>query len=158
MQREVRYSIRLELRARFLIATKGELLTYEELEEIMGCDPRRSRHLIYRAAEDALKVIECKPKVGYFVVKDNEVRGSSERDYKAGDRKTERGFKKILLVDRSVLTAEEQRATDHTAYKGAMRILVSRRLEKQPQIDENTRISIPSGKELVEIMKGRKEL
>ena len=161
MQGKVRYTIRLELRKTFALWDYGEGLTYSELEKLMGCDPRKNRHLIHQAAEDVLPdniVIECKPNIGYFRVRAPDVKGVSERDMKSGAKKNEKALKKATYTDRSQLTREGQQALDHTQFKAAMKVALSNRLERIPLITEKTQVSIPSGKELAEILKGRKEL
>ena len=161
MQGEVRYAIRLELRKNFASWDYGEGLTYPELEKIMGCEPRKNRHLIHQATEDVLPgniVIECKPKIGYFRVKAPDVKAVCERDMKSGSRKNEKALKKATYTDRSKLTREEEQGLNHTQYKAAMTVALRNRLERIPQITEKTQVSLPSGRELAEILRGRKEL
>lgn len=157
----VRYSIVLALVSRFSTLKEGEGLTYEELEEVMGCDPRENRSLIHQAARRVLhegKTIDCRVKVGYFRIKDREVKSVVERRVNRGDRQHETA----LLVstygaNRENLSPDEQRDLDHSQFKAATRVLLARKMERE-KITEDTKIELPTGNEMMKILEGRKEL
>jgi len=161
MQGKVGYTIRLELRKTFALWDYGEGLTYPELEKLMGCDPRKNRHLIYQAADDVESdniVIRCKLKVGYFRVRPRDSQGVSEGHLKSSAKQVDKALRVSTYTDRSKLTREQGQGLDHTQFKAAMEKALRNRLERIPLITEKTQVSIPTGKELAEILKGRTEL
>lgn len=160
-EERVKESARLALTKQIVGGDYGKMFTYPELESIMGCDPRTNRHVIYAAAADALpdnKCLACKTGVGYFIALPKDQRGLSESDLKTAHKKTIKALLKTTHVDRTQLTREEQQANDLTQYKAASRVLWNEKVERLKQIPTAaTSVALPSGEDLLEVYRGRKD-
>lgn len=99
----------------------GAILTYQQLEQITGNDPRNDRQPVYRATieleETDHKSLVCVPNVGYRVALPSEHRSLTERHRRRSYRQLKTARRKADSADRSKLTDDERRWFDETSIR-----------------------------------------
>lgn len=109
----------------FSRAEHGELVTYEQLEGMLGRDPRLHRAAIHSALRivqnETGKVFECEAKLGYRCLDDAQIVGSTQSIRERQHRLTRKALKRLGVV-RTDKLPDDKRTEYYTALsiQGAM--------------------------------------
>ena len=163
MEKEIltKYRPSVELYERIKNYDYGEFLTYEALGVILGKDPQgegRSAILTVRnwLLERHDKLLLCKPGEGYYIGHPNEHVDYSRSEEEAGGRKIKRALKAAVHCAEDKLTAEERSLLLQQQLRSGIKTAAIMQVDRQRKITEHHQISLPSGKELMEICRRSK--
>lgn len=135
-----------KLRKAFGVPAEGVVITYAQLSEVIGSDPKSHRfktvvghwrkvllseHRVWTAAERGTGIYRMNP---------NEEAEASVCERKAGFRKLRKSARLILGVDRSRLTPENVRIIEHgQRILGAVELAASTAAKELPAVSLETR-------------------
>lgn len=114
-----------------------DVLTYEEMGEALGLDPRRDRHTLQvstqRAAKELEQVdkhaIEAVRNIGYRIVEPEEHLRLARSHQRRSSRSLVRGHSKVINVDLTDVAPEIQHAFQVVAAAFAMQMEFNRRTD-----------------------------
>jgi chaperonin cofactor prefoldin len=117
------------------------IITYAELEELLGHQVSTDRSAIYRAIRELEKIdkrtMEVVPRVGYRVVEAREHERLARVHQKRSRRQLGRSLRKVRSADRRHLTAEEAARLDDLEGRFSRLESMVRRLDDRQKVTEN---------------------
>ena len=114
---------------RFMAMNVGDVLTYEQLEEIVGADVRgQKRYIVHTAMRIAFReksiVIQCVPKVGYKRASDAEIIDAGDATSRRVLKSTGRALRGMATVNYDELSSEDKQRHNVTSSQlGAIQLM-----------------------------------
>jgi hypothetical protein len=133
------------LYAHLSLLTVGDLVTYEQLAELLDLDPDEDRHVLQMAMRRAAKEFEevdqhavaVEPNVGYRVVPAPEHLDLAKKQQKRAGKALQRGHSKVVNVDLTEVAPELRNAFRVVAQAFALQMDMNRRFDmRQKKLEE----------------------
>lgn len=124
----------------------GDVITYEEMAEVLELDAEADRHAIQMAVRRAakeyesadLRALDSVPNEGYRIVEPTEHMRLARKQQKKSHRALARGHSKVVHVDLSGLDPDARKAFEVVAQAFAMQMDFNRRMDVRQKRLEQT--------------------